>query len=119
SDERERGAVFAERRGPEQARGQEAEQEQEDVGSFAGGREEGVAGEGARGGRRRLGRQAPCSLRSRASRPRLIFRQRSGAADSSSFWRAVAVMGRCWQARVHADMRSREASWLVRHDATC
>ncbi len=106
ADEGERRAVFPEGRGAEEARGQESEEEEEDVRSFADRGEERVAGEGARGGRRRLGRQAPCSLRSRASRPRLILRHRSGAADSSSFCRAVAVMGRCWQARFTQDIGS-------------
>ena len=49
-------------------------------------------------------RYVACSFRSSASRPRLILRQRSGALASRSFWRAVAVMGRCWQARFTHDM---------------
>ncbi len=31
-------------------------------------------------------------------------RQRARASDSRSFWRAVAVMGRCWQARFTQDI---------------
>ena len=62
-------------------------------------------------------RYVPCSLRSSASRPRLIFRQRSGASDSSSFWRAMAVMGRCWQARLTQAIGSRRAALLVEERA--
>ena len=49
--------------------------------------------------RPRVSGQSPFSFRRRASSPLPILRQRETASDSRSFWRAVAVMGRCWHAR--------------------
>ena len=40
--------------------------------------------------------------------------QRSTVLASRSFWRAVAVMGRCWQARFTQAMESLERRWPSR-----
>ena len=61
--------------------------------------------------------QVVCSFRSSASRPRLIWRQRSGALDSRSFCRAEAVIGRCWQARFTHDIGSVERRCCSRNAA--